>query len=147
MDRNRSIVDIVNKALEIEYCSIYYYHCIARLISDNGVAQLFLEVGSDSVRLAERGAKMVRSLGGDPLPSLFGGVRAPPTDETDIIPLLHKLYEAERTAAQLYREAAELTDLAEFKTFLLSEVEEEERHARVVKDVLARITRVTNQDQ
>ena len=137
--KSRAIVDILNRGIRIEYESIWYYPRLAQLIADKESAELFLRLGQDSVKHSDQTAKLIRSLGGDPIPNLLGSMQEAP-QQSNIITVLRDMLEKERIAAQLYREAAGLTDKADLKTLLLGQVEEEERHAKTVEDILARIT-------
>ena len=139
LDEDLAIIDILNKVLKIEYTFIWVYPRIAELITDKKTAELFIKLGEDSAQHADKTVYMVRCLHGNPLPNLLETMREPP-QESSLITVLKDMLEKEKAAAQLYREAAELTNKPVYKGLLLGEVKEEERHAKVVEAILARLT-------
>jgi rubrerythrin len=133
----QALIDILKQGMRIEYASIWYYPRLARRIKDREAAGIFNQVGQDSVRHASQVSQMLSKLGVNSESDLLGTVKEP--EEGDVLPILKKMLEHEVEAARLYVEASKLAEDAVTRSWLVSQIKEEQDHARMVREVIDRI--------
>jgi rubrerythrin len=136
-DNKKALIDILNKGMQIEYASIWHYPQLARRIADKEAARVFSQLGQDSVQHASQTARMIRTLGGAPEENLLASLKE--ADEGDILAILRNMLEQEKTAASLYKEAADMSGDYSTRTWLLEQVKEEQGHAAAVQEIIQRL--------
>lgn len=136
MNEKQTIINVLNRILDVEYEFIWYYPQLAERITakDKESARLLVGLGEDSVRHANQAMEAIHAFGSEP-PLNIG---QPPQGE--VVAILQEMLEKEKHAAWLYRQAAGLTDSAETKQWLLGQVSEEERHTHLIEIILMKIT-------
>ncbi len=137
VDNKQALIDILKQGIQIEYASIWFYPRLARRIKDGEAAKIFNQVGQDSVRHSSQVSQMLKKLGVNPESDLLGTVREP--EEGEVLSILKTMLEHENNAARLYTEASKLAEDAATKSWLVSQIKEEQNHARMVREVIARL--------
>ena len=128
------ILELLNKALQLEYSLVVHYPRIASAISDDKTRELTLALGTDSVRHADIVANAVSSLGGSPAWAF-----EPFPLETDLVRLFRGQLEKEQQALRLHEESAIAARDGSLRLKLARLATDEERHIHTVKEILSRL--------
>jgi len=134
-EATQHVIDVLSRALEVEYGMIVHYPRIARLLPSEALAMRADLLGQDSIRHADIVAKAITELGGvAPFPSF-----EPLPEPLDLAEFFKTQLERERLALSLHNEAAEGAD--ERLAPSLREVAEQEKwHIAVVEEIIAKLS-------
>lgn len=133
-NKSTEILELLNKALELEYSLVVHYPRIASTISDGKTRELALSLGTDSVKHADIVARAVSSLGGDPVWSF-----EPFPAETDIVRLFRRQLEKEQQALRLHEESTLAARDGSLRLKLGQLATDERRHIHTVEEILSRL--------
>lgn len=127
-------LDLLRRALDVEYRFILYYPKVEKLMPDEDTAQKVRLLGQDSVRHADIVSQAITNLGGaatiptlDPLP-----------DPLNLQGLFRTQLEYEKLALWLYNQAAGLVP-PELASYFGTIAEQEKWHIRVTEGILQRL--------
>ncbi len=136
------LMDLLNRALRLEYSLIVYYPRIAHMIKDKETRELALSLGSASIGHADVVANTITQLGG--MPDWF---IEPYPDHMDTKMIFQTQLEKEKQALQLHRESANLISPGSLGDALNNLANEEEGHIQIVQSILSRLNQVMESAQ
>lgn len=126
-------LDLLQKALIVEYSIIIYYPRLAERLPDDASRKTLYWMGEQSVRHADVVSQLIRRLGGTPEYSFE------PYPEGDILIIMRQQLEKEKLARFLYKEAQNLVTEALMATELGALVTQEEGHIKGVEIIIQRL--------
>jgi len=128
------IIDLLNKALQLEYTLIIHYPRLANSIKDAETRKLVQSLGTASVHHADVVADAITQLGGNPVWSF--------TPFPDIYELLHIFQiqlQKEKQALELHRQAADLVPPGPLVDAIKALANEEKAHISIVERVISKL--------
>ena len=128
------LMDLLNRALRLEYSLIVHYPRLANTIKDEETRKLVLQLGSASIRHADVVANTISQLGGEP----DWSIELYPED-MDTVKIFQTQLEKEKLALQLHRESADLVPSSSLRGELSALAMEEEQHIKIVNHILSRL--------
>jgi rubrerythrin len=128
------LMDLLNRALRLEYSLIVHYPRLANTIKDEETRKLVLQLGSASIRHADVVANTISQLGGEP----DWSIELYPED-MDTVKIFQTQLEKEKLALQLHRESADLVPSSSLRGELSALAVEEEQHIKIVNHILSRL--------
>jgi bacterioferritin (cytochrome b1) len=129
-DNDAKLVDLLNRALKIEYSLIIHYPRLANAVEDKEVAKKVMSLSTASVGHASAVASAIASLGGDPQWSFE------PFPEGTLSDIFRVQLEKERAALLLHRECAQLALNPALREQLNRLASDEEWHIQVAGEIL-----------
>lgn len=132
--KSSQILDLLNRALKLEYSIIIHMPRIASGIKDEETKDLAITLGNASVKHADTVANAITSLGGNP----EWGFEAAPMGK-DLIEIFEQQLDKEKLARDLHQQSANLISDKLLKLRFAQLAKDEEGHIQIVNDILARL--------
>jgi len=130
------VVELLNKALYLEYSFLIHYPRLASAVKDAQVKELVLQLGSSSMRHADVVADTISALGGtaewsfDPFPM-----------DATLTEIFTMQLQKERLALELHKQSADLLAGRPMESALRALEKEEEQHIAGVTRILETLKR------
>jgi bacterioferritin (cytochrome b1) len=137
MENIGKILDILNRALRLEYSLIIHYPRINMAIHDKDLKNMVKTLGVMSIKHADVVADAITSLGGTPEWSF-----EPAPEEIDLKSIFQIQLGKEKLALQLHSECSKLFSDMSLKTQFETLAMQEEGHIKIVEDILSRLNRM-----
>ncbi|MFH1311677.1 MAG: ferritin-like domain-containing protein [Candidatus Eisenbacteria bacterium] len=134
---SRTALDVLNRALRLEYSLIIHYPRIANSIPDEETRKLVQQLGEASTHHADVVADAIKELGGEPDWSF-----APFPEQRDPESIMRTQLEKEKMALELHERAAGLVHSRSMRDQLRTLAREEEAHIHTVEQILERLTTI-----
>jgi bacterioferritin (cytochrome b1) len=141
VETGKGVIDILSRALEVEYKTIVHYPRIAKMMPDEQSASSVELLGEDSIKHADKVAAAISGLGGIPPFPRFEVL----PDNPDMVDFFEKQLELEYLALDLHTKAAESIG-ERFAPSLRELAEQEKLHIKVVNEILAKLRAGGNRD-
>ena len=133
-ETKKEVLDILSRALKLEYQMIIHYPRIAKIMSDEQLASKVDMLGDDSIKHADAVSHAIRGLGGiPPFPSF-----EPLSEPVDLKDFFQKQLGLERFALDLHTQAAEGVG-EELAPSLRQLAKQEQRHIKVVEEIISKL--------
>ena len=128
------VIELLNRALNVEYSMIAYYPRIADSIDDAETKETILKLGMDSTRHADIVTNAVRELGGEPSWTLE------PFPESESQTQLFRIQlDREKLASVIYEEVAGMAKSPVLRDKVNQLITEEKGHILLVEAILNRL--------
>jgi bacterioferritin (cytochrome b1) len=135
LERTQSTVDLLNRALRLEYSLIIHYPRLANSAGDGEIRDLINSLGSASIEHANTVVDAIKELGGVPTWSF-----EPLPEGKDLLAIMKTQLEREKAAQDLHRRNAEVVTSPSLRSRLAAMVNEEEVHIQTVTNIIRRLT-------
>lgn len=129
------ILDLLNKALNLEYSLIVHYPRLASTIQDEDTKVQVQKLGSASIKHADVVANAISKLGGIPFWSFN-----PYPETANLVKTFQVQLEKEKLALQLHQQSTNLVQDSSLRYEFEKIAKEEEGHIRIVEEILSRLT-------
>jgi bacterioferritin len=133
-DDSPRIIELLNRALKVEYSMIIHYPRIASSINDKETKEMASRLGEYSMRHADVVAKTIQELEGEPI-WRFDSF---PESES-LIPIFRIQLDTEKLALSLHTQVADLVLNPVLRDKFTQMVKEEREHIRLVETILSRL--------
>jgi bacterioferritin len=128
------ILDLLNKALQLEYTLIIHYPRLANSIKDSETRKLVQNLGTASVHHADVVADAITQLGGTPDWSF-----TPFPDDYELVHIFQIQLQKEKQALQLHQQAADLVPPGPLVDSIKALANEEKTHISIVERVISKL--------
>jgi len=135
MDKREKAIQVLQKALRLEYRAIFLYRIHARAIRDSEVRKLLTEFGNIESEHATLVAEKLTELGGTISWSFKPGEEL----KKPLLQILEEHAEGERTAISLYEAAIEENLGQEYDRLFARLLADERDHLKMLTEVLERV--------
>jgi rubrerythrin len=135
LEKTESGLDLLNRALGLEYSLIVHYPRLANSVQDKEIRALINSLGSASVEHANTVIDAIRELGGRP-----DWTFEPFPEQKDLLAVMKMQLEREKTALELHRRNAEAVKSPDLRNRLAAMVDEEKSHIETIKSIISRLT-------
>jgi bacterioferritin len=133
-ERTQSAVELLNRALSLEYSLIVYYPRLANSVRDDQIRTLINNLGSESIEHANTVVDAIRELGAVPDWSY-----EPFPEGKDLLAIMKIQLQREKKAQELHRRNAQLVTSPVLRSRLEAMVNEEESHIQTVANIIRRL--------
>ncbi len=134
LETGKGVLDILSRALKVEYQTIVHYPRIAKMMPDEQLASKVDILGQDSIRHADTVSNAISELGG--IPPFPGFV--PLAEPVDLKDFFQKQLGLEHLALNLHTQAAE--EVGERLSPSLRKLAEQEKwHIKLVEEILSKL--------